>query len=770
MFFRPVVAEKPGMLIAPKLGQVILANLLIVVLAVLGFWSVNSMQQHESERSQIFAEESDASAMVYAQRESFNVLIAIEQWNAGKLTGRDVQIARALLGQRLTVETASGVYTSDLAHVEYRDALDDIDYWLLLINDVGSLQKRAFYSDMSDSLDNFARQTRQLDKTFQQVSRDTTTAALAERAQSDLVQTLLLGFAMILGAILSAWVAMDILRGYRRISKQIAEERAELDTAIEQLDLMHRLEAKAARWAKEVVDGEPSDKILKNLASDLSTLGNGLVVDFDLRPEAELAVSVCTIPQGGINRDELTILLRRAEEIVTSLRTRDAAVEELEFQRKHDALTGIPNREMFLESVQAKLNTRIKGKVLAVAIFDIDRFGDVNAALGYSVGDKVLVEAADTLSRITRGRENIARLSADEFAIVGEYDDHAEVDRRVNEIVNSLTFQVDADEVESAVTASVGYMVCDGHMTEASELISCASTAIYVAKSETERRGCVEFDLDKHSHLMTTWHEELAVRIALRSGEFKLYYQPLVDCATRRPVGAEALIRWDRPGTGIVNPNDFLPIVQRAGIAVEMGWFVIEEAFQFWNRNVSEATRSDPERIPYISINLDAEQLEMPSLAPFIINSAKRNQVPLKSVVLEVTEHSLASSDLARDQLIELRNAGARIALDDFGTGYSSLGQAHNLPLDILKIDRSFLPEGDQGPEGWDLVSDIKRIADTLNLAVVAEGVETPSMADKLCDLGIDYGQGYLFSRPIPEADFTDWWDEAIEEFETSHR
>jgi diguanylate cyclase len=220
-------------------------------------------------------------------------------------------------------------------------------------------------------------------------------------------------------------------------------------------------------------------------------------------------------------------------------------------------------------------------------------------------------------------------------------------------------------------------------------------------------------------------------------------------------VGAEALVRWQRPEVGLVMPGDFLATVQRAGVTVELGWQIIEESLLAWSGTLSRLGNGTV--LPYVSINLDVVQLQDPNLANFVLSALERNKVPAEALVLEVTEHSMVDQPIALQQLKVLRENGIRIALDDFGAGYSNLGQAHQLPLDILKIDRSFLPDPVLSQRSANLISDIKRIADSLELNVVVEGIETTDVAESLAQLGILYAQGFLYSKALPEGELGEW-------------
>jgi len=279
--------------------------------------------------------------------------------------------------------------------------------------------------------------------------------------------------------------------------------------------------------------------------------------------------------------------------------------------------------------------------------------------------------------------------------------------------------------------------------------------AIYLSKAPDDRAQFVTYDPDQHQAMLNNWYEELAVRNALRSGEFKVFYQPIVRLDDRSLVGVEALVRWDRPGLGLVYPGDFLPTVQRAGITVELGWQILEMALSAWTNVVSPLT--DDGQSVYLSVNVDAAQLADPNFAEFVIAAVQRNQVDARNLVLEVTEGTLVQDSLALEQLKQLNDYGIHIALDDFGTGFNNLGQIHNLPVDLVKIDRSFLNIDHITPKNVALIKDILAIAASINASVVVEGIETEQVADVLSDLGCRMAQGYLFSKALPEEQLEIW-------------
>jgi diguanylate cyclase (GGDEF)-like protein len=395
--------------------------------------------------------------------------------------------------------------------------------------------------------------------------------------------------------------------------------------------------------------------------------------------------------------------------------------------------------------------------VTAIMLIDIDRFRDVNSSLGYVSGDILLREVAGKLESFAQNGEKIARLSGDEFGLTGKYASRGAAEARARELLSHLKFNTKLAGLDSTVSSSIGVAISDADITDTEELSRCATMAIYLAKADGDRSSLTVFAADEHQALLRTWQEEIAVRNALRAGEFVMHFQPIVSLELHKPVGVEALIRWQRPGHGLVPPDQFLPIVNRAGLTVELGAEVIRESLAAWSRTISRAFENRQLGVPYVSINIEVAQLEDPLFVDFVLSQAAQAKVPTSAIVLEVTEHTLAAGDLVLGQLEKLRANGIRIALDDFGTGYSNLGQAQKMPLDILKIDKSFLDEIEKDERSMRMVSDVAALAKGQNLKVTAEGIETAEVAHLLGKTDVDSGQGYLFSRPISESDLSTW-------------
>jgi diguanylate cyclase (GGDEF)-like protein len=515
---------------------------------------------------------------------------------------------------------------------------------------------------------------------------------------------------------------------------------------------------------QQVNDGDDVEQILRNIGPAFSETLPGVSIDIELTGSQRGKPAIVASADSPVGLEELNACAVRIHDIVNAALTREAHEQRMGFERSHDPLTGLPNRSVLTDEIQRAIDACVSdGGVAAICLIDIDRFRDFNNSLGNAGGDAILVAVARQLKDALNGSEVAARLSGDEYAVVARFDSHQEALTRAQQLFDSLHFTTVAAATEAEISVSMGIAIGQADEYEAIELQRSAAMAIYLAQ-EDDRSGFIVFDESEHAKLSDRLSDELAVRNALRNAEFDLYYQPIMKLSSDRPSGAEALLRWNRPGVGLVSPDTFLETARRAGILTELGEEVIEKALAFWSREMVKAFDISQGGLPYISINVDPVQLDDSLFAQFVIGAARRHSVPLPAIVLEVTEYVLSQSPTAVEQLDSLRRLGVRIALDDFGTGYSALGQAQNLPLDILKIDRSFIPVDGLGGRDRRLVTDIQGIAATLNLVTTVEGVESADVAATLRDLGIHYAQGFHYSKPLPEAEFLRW----VQQCETS--
>src|SRR5919112_1919208 len=434
---------------------------------------------------------------------------------------------------------------------------------------------------------------------------------------------------------------------------------------------------------------------------------------------------------------------------IQDITDRKRAEEQLLHDAFHDALTGLPNRALFMDHVKMAIQrSRRSGDRLFAALFlDLDRFKIINDSLGHMVGDQLLVGIAHRLEACLRPGDTVARLGGDEFTILLEdlasTDDAIEVARRVQEAVTQ-PFNIGGHEVFT--TASIGIALSETGYERAEDLLRDADTAMYRAKMQGKKRHVV-FDKAMHDRAMELLQLETDLRRALQRREFFLNYQPIVSLETGKVSSFEALVRWRHPERGIVPPGDFIPVAEETGLIIPLGLWVLNEACQQmreWQRQglTDEAVT--------VSVNLSGRQFSQADLIEQISSALRESGLKAANLKLEITESMVMENfDTAIDMLTQLRGLGVGLAIDDFGTGYSSLSYLHRFPIDTLKIDRSFVTQMTDTSENAEIVRTIVTLARSLDMAVVAEGVETADQLRQLGDLGCDYGQGYLFSRPV---------------------
>ncbi|MDB4949082.1 MAG: diguanylate cyclase domain [Gemmatimonadetes bacterium] len=426
--------------------------------------------------------------------------------------------------------------------------------------------------------------------------------------------------------------------------------------------------------------------------------------------------------------------------------------ERLLHHAMHDALTGLPNRNLFLDRLAATLRRRERGEAgrFAVLFLDLDRFKVVNDSLGHHVGDELLVEVAQRLRAAAPPGATVARFGGDEFAVLLEEVAGEEDARRAAErLAAAVAAPLVLGEYELFTTASVGIALEAGTGEERAEtLLRNADMAMYRAKGSDASR-CEVFDRAMHDAALMRLEMETDLRRAVERGEFLLHYQPIVSLSTGEINGVEALLRWMHPRRGLVPPADFIPAAEETGTILPIGDWVLREGC----RQLAAWRREFPRVRVAMSVNLSAKQFSQRDLVEKIALILAETGLDARHLKLEITESAvLENTDSARAMLRQLREFGIQIQMDDFGTGYSSLSSLHQLPIDGLKVDRSFVArmceEGGTAP----LVRTIVVLAKGLGLAVIAEGVETHEQRQALREMGCDYAQGFLISRPVEAA------------------
>jgi len=417
----------------------------------------------------------------------------------------------------------------------------------------------------------------------------------------------------------------------------------------------------------------------------------------------------------------------------------------------HDALTGLPNRILLLERLEhAVLRGRRSGKLAAVLFADLDRFKLVNDLYGHGVGDELLVAVTERLSAVVRPGDTLARLSGDEFVVLCEDLDDADqagvIATRIGDAI-AAPFILSCAEV--VMTASVGIAVSGRGSQPSEQLLHNADTAMYQAKRKGGARHQV-IDLREQHLADERVSLERDLRGASERDELRMEYQPIVETGTGRILGVEALLRWAHPSRGAVSPSVLVPIAERSGLITEIGRWVLERACadrSRWQRSRHSADLS-------ISVNVSAHQLMSHNYVPTVAAVLAETGTDPRLLTLEVTESVFVQdSERALVVLNELKRLGVRLALDDFGTGYSSLNYLHRFPIDIVKIDQTFVADLGHDPASHAIVASVVELAHMLGMSVVAEGVETAEQHERLATLACDACQGFYFARPISAGD-----------------
>jgi diguanylate cyclase (GGDEF)-like protein len=460
---------------------------------------------------------------------------------------------------------------------------------------------------------------------------------------------------------------------------------------------------------------------------------------------AALSAAVCTLLGLGLAAARQARRLAAAHE-------REHAARQLAHARLHDALTGLPNRALVQDRAEHALdNARRRDASLGVVFMDLDHFKRINDSLGHEAGDAVLRDVALRLAAAVRRADTIGRFGGDEFIVLCEDADEAEVRQVVDRLRAELDRPVAVAGRPVQVTASIGVAVREaGDRRSAVELVRDADAAMYRAKALG--RGRVEvFGSELHALAVARLDGEVALRRAIARDELVVHYQPIVRLPGGELHGAEALVRWRRPETGeLVPPCDFIPLAEELGLIVELGEWVLRTAV---DEVGGWARRGLVDEDFELSVNVSARQLADPDLPGVVAETLARWDRPASRLCLELTETAVAHDPAAAEHtLARLHALGVRLALDDFGVGYSSLGQlARTLPIAVLKLDRSFIA-GMTGSRDRGIVEAAAALARALDLAAVAEGVESAEQATQLAAMGFPLAQGFHFGRPVAGA------------------
>jgi diguanylate cyclase (GGDEF)-like protein/PAS domain S-box-containing protein len=513
--------------------------------------------------------------------------------------------------------------------------------------------------------------------------------------------------------------------------------------------------------------GYEHDELLKLTIRDVSHPDDMNLTDSERSRMHDGAISTLTIEKRYMRKDGETIWVRITAaprrdtdgtllydvSIVEDITVRKAAEDRVQYLATHDELTKLPNRTLFAELLQHAIeNAKRHEHRCAVLFADLDRFKVVNDSLGHEAGDLLLKEVALRLRQCVRGSDVVGRLGGDEFVVlldqIPTVEAAAETAKRV---LASLHTPIRTMGHECRVTASVGIATYPNDARDAATLMKHADMAMYLAKDEGKNN--FQFYTPDMAP-MSVEHLELEVRLAqaLQRGEFSLQYQPRVDIATGRILGAEALLRWWNADLGTMSPAQFIPLAEDTGLIVAIGKWVLRTACE---QNVAWQARGLPPIV--MSVNLSPRQFKEPALLKDVAGILLETGMAPELLEIEITESMIMQHvDIAAEKAGEMKNLGIKLAIDDFGTGYSSLSQLKRFPIDTLKIDRAFVRDIPTSVDDTAITKAVISLGKALGVRVVAEGVETPAQFKFLRENGCDELQGFYFSKPCHPDAFAD--------------
>ena len=432
--------------------------------------------------------------------------------------------------------------------------------------------------------------------------------------------------------------------------------------------------------------------------------------------------------------------------------TSDKELQQLiEYQATHDPLTKLPNRTLFKDRLQqAIFEAKRKETQFALLFFDLDGFKTLNDTLGHNAGDSLLIAIADRLNGMFRGSDTFARLGGDEFVVIlNEFTDASAVTTVVDKLLSEINRPFDFGKSSLVISASVGISLYPQDSKDMEQLLQFADSAMYVAKKAGHNQYAF-FEAKMQQQINRKYSIEQELRVALQHAQLCVYFQPIVDLKTGKFVGAEALVRWQHPEKGLILPDDFIPIAEECGLIDRLGLLVAESAC------IAATDWAKVSTAPlYVSLNKSVKQFHLDYHCKNLLSVLKASGLPPEQIAIEITESVLMFS--LNDYLHilhKLRDQGIRIFLDDFGTGYSSLSYLKKLPIDKVKIDRSFVKDILTDENDLAMVDAIISMTTKLGIETIAEGIESADHSKQLERHGCRFGQGYYFAKPMPERDF----------------
>lgn len=421
--------------------------------------------------------------------------------------------------------------------------------------------------------------------------------------------------------------------------------------------------------------------------------------------------------------------------------------QELSYQANHDTLTQLPNRTLFKDRLsQSIISSKRNQTNFAVLFIDLDQFKQINDSLGHHIGDEVLIEAASRLKLSVREEDTLARLGGDEFTVILKNIKSAEnVSTIAQKIVLSMQKAMDIKGHKLFISSSIGVSLYPQHASSANDLLKFADTAMYKAK-DLGRNNFQFYSPEMTSIAFERVVLDSSLRVAIKEDQFVVYFQPQIDIHSNKIVGMEALVRWEHPNIGLMPPGRFIPIAEENGLIIEIDFIVMKKAMEQFSQWYKEGL--NPGRL---ALNLSMKQLNAKDFIAKLLYTMNTLKFKPSWLELEVTESQIMDNPtLAIEKLKQISDIGIEIAIDDFGTGYSSLSYLKKLPLDKLKIDQSFVQDIHIDADDAAITKAIIALGNSLNMKLIAEGVETSEQRDFLIDNGCQYIQGYFYAKPMP--------------------
>ncbi len=744
--------------------------LLLITLLIISFRASAAQREHTAMRVRTEAASHNA---FYTVRDTLSFTNEAQRYLLGETSRRTVQVARALLGQRLQVVGPDGLTAGDAATPAYRSALSAMDDVMRQVPaGVLPADERARWADVVvPRTYALAEATRALSSGTPDDPHHGDGVTEEDLMRGRVIQLAVLITALVVAGVLLWWVAANVARQYRRARQTLEEDRLALRDTQERLDRVSALERGQAQVLERIATAVPVSVVLRQILTLAAHVSGGHAVRIEAGarslvhpPDADVSGTPAwsgplptetTDHMGALQvfadpaeLDDLArTALMRCRELVTLALERDASAQQLSHQASHDALTGLANRSLLLARMsEGLLTSRRRGTQLALLFCDLDRFKMVNDSIGHAGGDQLLIEAARRLTGTIRETDTVARLGGDEFVVLcPSLPDRAKAVALAERIRATLSAPYTVDGKEAFVDVSIGITFADESTASGADLMREADVAMYRAKL-TDGSHINVFDSTLEAEVAQRLDLDAALRRALERDQLRLVAQPIVVLDSGTVTGFELLLQWHRPGLPVLAPGAFIPLAEDNGMIVEIGRWVLQEAVD----RLAEWRASGLANGLSISVNVSARQVREPGFAQEVLDMLRAADVSPDLLIIELTEHALIDLRLAYPSLARLRDAGVCVSLDDFGTGYSSLTQLRTLPVDQIKLDRSFAAALDEGNlKQRAVVQSVVALAKALALDLVVEGVETVAERDALIDMGAVKGQGFLYHPPM---------------------